>query len=147
MLSYCTECFHLPNLTVYMNCDTPLAVNLNMFDLGDRDEFIFTIKNYNYIDSPYVFLYRARKGDEDKNGEVFFKITPEVAKKLKPGAFYNCAKLSEAFDSKKETEYRKLTDNGKIIIEYGAHDLTMNTDFGANDLTDEIVGVRIEAID
>lgn len=147
MLSYYTDYFSLPDITVYMNCDTPLAINLRMFDLGDQDELVFTVKNYDYIDSPYIFLFRAHKGDENENGEVLFKIPPEATKKLKPGAFYNFAILAEAFNVKKETEYRKLTDNGKIIIEYGAQDLTISPDFDANDLTSEILSIRIEEAD
>jgi hypothetical protein len=113
----------MPDITVYMNCDTRLAINLKMFDLGDNDEFIFAIKNFNYIDSPYVFLFRAKKADMDEHGDVIFKITPKESKALKPGAFYNFALLVNAYDRKQQTEYKKLTDNGKIIIDYGAQDL------------------------
>lgn len=147
-MSVCgTNYFTLPDLTVYMNCDTPFAINLRMFDLGDNDELIFIIKNYDYIESPYVFLFRTHKGDEDENGEVFFKISPEDSKKLRHGAFYNFAVLIDAFDPKKETEYRKLTSNGKILIDYGAQDLTISPDYDINDLTREIVSVRIELDD
>jgi hypothetical protein len=106
-----------------MNCDTRLAINLRMFDLSDKDEFIFAIKNYNYIESDYVYLYRARKSDIDENGEVIFKISPEVSKRIKPGAFYNFSILANAFDLREPTEYKKLTDNGVINIEYGAQDI------------------------
>ena len=88
----------LPDITVYMNCDTRLAINLSMFDLGDNDEFIFAIKNYDYIDSAYVFLFRARKTDINEQGEVIFKITPRASKRLKPGAFYNFALLANAYE-------------------------------------------------
>ena len=98
----------MPEITVYMNCDTRLAINLRMFDLGENDEFIFAIKNYSYIDSAYVFLFRARKDDIDENGEVIFKITPAASKHLKPGAFYNFAVLMDAFDPKKETECKSF---------------------------------------
>mgnify|MGYP003290790268 CR=1 FL=1 len=126
MLSCCTNYLAtMPDITVYMNCDTRLAINLNLFDLTEQDEFIFAIKNYNYIESPYVFLFRARKSDMDEKGEVIFKITPEESKALKPGAFYNFSLLINAFDRKKAAEYRKLTDNGNIIIEYGAQDITI----------------------
>ena len=61
MLSYCSNYLAtMPDITVYMNCDTRLAINLSIFELGDDDEFIFAIKNYSYIDSSYVFLFRAR---------------------------------------------------------------------------------------
>jgi hypothetical protein len=115
----------MPDITVYMNCDTRLAINLKIFDLSEYDEFIFAIKNYSYIDSPYVFLFRARKEDIDENGEVIFKITPEDSKKILPGAFYNFSVLINAFNKRAETEYKKLTENGNIIIEYGAHDLAL----------------------
>ena len=115
----------MPDITVYMNCDTRLAVNLRMFNLGENDEFIFAIKNYNHIDSPVAFLFRARQSDIDDNGEVIFKITPDESKKIKPGAFYNFSMLVGAFDRKAETEYKKLTENGNVVIEYGAHDLAL----------------------
>lgn len=143
MFSYCTNYLAtMPDVTVYMNCDTRLAINLRMFDLGEHDEFIFAIKNYSYIDSKAVFLFRATKADIDDNGEVLFKITPEASKQLKPGAFYNFSVLINAFDPKKETEYKKLTDNGNILIEYGAQDLTVKTEL--SDLKCEVVGIRLE---
>lgn len=135
----------MPDITVYMNCDTRLAINLRLFDLGENDEFIFAIKNYNYIDSPYVFLFRARKADIDENGEVLFKITPAASKRLKPGAFYNFALLANAFDPKKETEYKKITENGNIKIEYGAQDIQIKNDFTTNGF--ELAGVRLELLD
>ena len=146
MLSHCTSCLTMmPDITVYMNCDTRLAINLRMFDLGDKDEFIFAIKNYDYIDSDYVYLYRARKSDIDKNGEVIFKITPEVSKRIKPGAFYNFSMLANAFDLRAPTEYKKLTENGVIRIEYGAQDLLVKP---AEDEVgyDNIDSVRLERV-
>ena len=113
----------MPDIVVYMNCDTRLAINLRMFNLGDNDEFIFAIKNYSYINSPYVFLFKARKSDIDENGEVIFKITPAASKHLKPGAFYNFSVLINAFDKRKETEYKKLTDNGNVLIQYSQTNL------------------------
>jgi hypothetical protein len=134
----------MPDITVYINCDTRLAVNLRMFDLGDNDEFVFAIKNYNHINSPYVYLFKARKTDIDENGEVLFKIAPEVSRQIKPGAFYNFSVLLNAYDPKKETEYKKLTDNGNIRLEYGAQDL--QTKPSSNDPKGEIVSVRFELL-
>ena len=147
MLSYCTNYLAtMPDITVYMNCDTRLAINLRMFNLGENDEFIFAIKNYSYIDSESVFLFRARKSDIDENGEVLFKIPPEASKKLKPEAFYNFAVLVDAFDLKKETEYKKLTENGRINIEYGAQDLALATNQDTP-VYNEIVSMRLELVD
>lgn len=127
MLSYCTNYLAtMPDITVYMNCDTRLAINLKMFNLSEFDEFVFVIKNYSYIDSPYAFLRKFTLADiDDETGEVIFKITPEESKRIKPGAIYNFAVLLNAFNKKEETEYKKLTDNGDILIEYGAHDLAL----------------------
>ena len=150
MFSYCTNYLAtMPDITVYMNCDTRLAINLSRFDLGENDEFIFAIKNYSYIDSPYVFLFRARKDDIDENGEVLFKITPAASKHLKPGAFYNFAMLVDAFDPKKETEYKKLTENGNIRIEYGAQDLMIKPEPNedSHSCSESIIGIRLELID
>ena len=135
----------MPDITVYMNCDTRLKIDLRPFDLKDSDEFIFAIKNYNYINSSYVFLFKARTADMDENGNVIFKITPAASKHLKPGAFYNFSVLQNAFDTKKETEYRKLSENGNIIIEYGAQDLLIPDESG--DTEREIISVRLEPVD
>ncbi len=147
MLSRCTNYLAtMPEITVYMNCDTRLAINLRMFDLGDNDEFIFAIKNYDYIDSGYVYLYRARKSDIDENGEVIFKITPRASKKLKPGAFYNFALLANAHDKKLPTEYKKLTENGSIYIEYGAQDMLVQTGPDA-EFVEDIISARLAPMD
>lgn len=147
MLGYCTNYLAtMPDITIYMNCDTRLAINISMFELGEDDELIFVIKNYSYIDSPYVYLFRARKGDEDANGEVIFKIDPDVSKLIKPGAFYNFAILVNAFNEKVPTEYKKLTDNGHIIIEYGAQDLLIEAPQLPSPFSD-ILSARLEELD
>ena len=147
MLSRCTNYLAtVPEITVYMNCDTRLAINLRMFNLGENDEFIFAIKNYDYIDSGYVYLYRARKSDIDQNGEVIFKITPIVSKRLKPGAFYNFALLANAYDRKLQTEYKKLTENGSIFIEYGAQDIMVQTEHDT-EFTEDIIAARLAPLD
>jgi hypothetical protein len=145
MLGGCTNYLAtMPEITIYMNCDTRLAINLRMFDLSDKDEFIFAIKNYNYINSDYVYLYRARKSDIDQNGEVIFKISPEVSKQIKPGAFYNFSILANAFDLREPTEYKKLTDNGVINIEYGAQDILVKP--SAEEAGYDIDSIRLEYI-
>ena len=146
MLGGCTNYLAtMPEITVYMNCDTRLAINLRMFDLSEKDEFIFAIKNYDYIDSGYVYMYRARKSDIDDNGEIIFKITPEVSKQIKPGAFYNFSVLANAFDLREPTEYKKLTDNGSINIEYGAQDILVKPAEGEIGY-DDVESIRLEAI-
>lgn len=150
MLSYCTNYLAtMPEIAVYVNCDTRLAINLRMFDLGENDEFIFVIKNYNHINSPYVFMHKARKSDIDENGEVLFKIPPEASKRIKPGAFYNFSVMLNSFDPQKETEYKKLTENGSIHLEYGAQDLTIKPDFkpGEEPYISTVLGMRLELLD
>jgi len=138
----------MPTITVYINCDTRLAINLRMFDLGENDEFIFVIKNYDHIKSPYVFMHRARKSDIDDNGEILFKIPPEASQHIKPGAFYNFSVMINAFDAKSETEYKKLTDNGSIQLEYGAQDLTVQPDTDVEPgFISTILGMRLELLD
>ena len=145
MLSYCTDYLAtMPDITVYMNCDTRLAINLDMFGLSEYDEFIFTIKNYSYIDSSYAFLFRARKSDMDEHGEVIFTIDPDASKNIKPGAFYNFTALVNAFHPNKLTEYKKLTENGKVNIEYGAHDLALPEPEEPKLPYNEILAARIE---
>lgn len=146
MYSYCTNyTATMPDITVYMNCDTRLAINLSAFNLGDDDEFIFVIKNYSYIESSYVFIYKARLNDIDANGEIFIRIPPTTSKRIKPGAFYNFAVMKHAFSRTEPTEYRKLTDNGNILIDYGAQDFTVNT--GAIDDQSEIIDIWLEPIE
>lgn len=147
MLGYCTDYLAtMPDITVYMNCDTRLAINLDMFNLGEQDEFIFTIKNFNYIDSSYVFMYRAKKSDIDKNGEIIFKIDPDISKAIKPGAFYNFAVLLNAYDEYLPTEYRKLTENGRITIEYGAQELTIAPSVEPTPQFQEILAAHLEPV-
>jgi hypothetical protein len=130
-----------------MNCDTRLAVNLGMLELSDYDEFIFVIKNYTYTESSYVFLYRAKKEDMDKNGEIIFNIDPDVSKNIKPGAFYNLALLVNAFNPNEPSEYKKLTENGKVILEYGAHDLALPTLQPPSSPFIDVLSARIEQTD
>ena len=148
MLSYCTDYLAtMPDITVYMNCDTYLAINLKALNLGENDEFIFTIKNYDHIDSPYVFLFRARLLDMDKNGEVIFRIDPDVSKKIKPDAFYNFTALTNAFNKNELTGYKKLTNNGRILVEYGAHDLALPVTEENTSPFSEVSDVRLEVVD
>ena len=147
MLSYCTNYLAaMPDITVYMNCDTRLAINLSMFNLGKDDEFIFVIKNYNYIDSHYVFMQRARLGDEDENGEIIFKIDPDVSKAIKPGAFYNFSVLLNAFNEYEPTEYKKLTENGKVNIEYGAQELLIGPEVDLPVPYQDIISAELKPI-
>lgn len=149
MFSYCTNyTATMPDVTVYMNCDTRLAINLSKFQLNKNDEFIFVIKNYNYINSSYVYIYRAKASEINTNGEILLRITPAVSKYIKPGAFYTLAVLRNAFEPTEPTEYQKLTDNGKILIEYGAQDLMVTTGSDSEvAYDDEVIGVRLEPID
>jgi hypothetical protein len=137
----------MPDITVYMNCDTRLAINLSMFELGEYDEFIFVIKNFNYVDSSYAYLFRAKREDMDKHGEVIFNIDPDASKKIKPGAFYNFALLVNAFDKNKLTEYKKLTENGKVNIEYGAQDLALPEPEEPKSPFSDIIAARLESTD
>jgi hypothetical protein len=82
----------------------------------------------------------------DENGEVIFRIPSEASKKLKPGAFYNFAILVDAFDKTKKTEYKKLTENGNIIIEYGAQDLEVLLPELEDRVPGEIVSARLEEV-
>lgn len=113
----------MPEVTINMNCDNYFVIDMQLFNLGDKDEFIFAIKNYSYTDSGYVYLHRARRSDINAKGQIAIRIRPEVTKRIKPGAFYTFAILENAFDPRLETEYKKLTDNGVINIEYGAQDI------------------------
>ena len=147
MLSYCTNYLAtMPEIAVYMNCDTRLAINLKMFDISEQDEFIFVIKNYDYLESPYAFIYRARKADMDENGEIIFKIDPDASKMIKPGAFYNFSLLVNLFDKYKPTEYKKLTENGAIKLEYGAHDLALPDTNEQPSPFNEILDAKLEPV-
>lgn len=137
----------MPEITVYTNCDTCLAINLRAFNIGDNDEFIFALKNYDYIDSSYVFLFKARNTDiNPETGEVLFKIPVRASKMLKPGAFYNLAVLADAYDRKLPTVYKRLTDNGNILIEYGTQDMLVKNGPGS-EYTDEIIAARLTTLD
>ena len=126
---------------------TCLAINLAALNLSDNDEFIFTIKNYDYADSSYIFLFKARNTDiNPKTGEVIFKVPASTAKMLKHGAFYNFTVLTNAYDRKSATIYKRLTENGKILIEYGAQDMLAKTGL-TEESTDEIISARLAPLD
>jgi hypothetical protein len=74
-----------------------------------------------------------------------FKITPEISKRIKPGAFYNFSILANAFDLRAPTEYKKLTDNGVINIEYGAQDILVKPAEGEVGY-DDIIGIKLEPV-
>ena len=135
----------IPDISVFINCDTVLAIDLESLNLGQCDEFIFTIKNYDYANAPYVFLFRARVSDADKNGEVIFKIPYLTSLQLKQSAFYNMSVIVNAFDSKKPSIYNSITANGKIILRYGLPDLT--TKFTIDGCEEyEIISTRLERV-
>lgn len=148
MLSRCTDYLAtMPEITIYANCDTCLAINLHAFNIGDNDEFIFALKNYDYIDASYVFLFKARNTDiNPETGEVLFKVPVRASKMLKPGAFYNFAVLTNAYDRKLPTVYKRLTENGNILIEYGTQDMLVKTGPGS-EYTEEIVAARLASLD
>ena len=81
----------------------------------------------------------------DANGEIFIRIPPATSKHIKPGAFYNFAVMKNAFNSNEPTEYKKLTDNGNICIEYGAQDFLIKG--SSTESESEVIGVRLEPID
>lgn len=144
MFSYCTNyATDVPDISIYINCDTVIAVNLKSLNLSDLDEFIFTLKNYDYIDAPYIFVFKARKSDADDKGEVVFKIPQRATRRLKPGAFYTMTVLTSAFDTKNETIYTSLSEKGNITLKYGIQDLVMKTD--EDIISDyEIISMRLE---
>lgn len=148
MFGNCTgSLIAVPDITVHLNCDTCLAINLRALSLNDNDEFIFTIKNYDYLDSFYVFMFKARNTDiNPETGEVVFKIPAITSKMLKPGAFYTFAVLADAYDLRLPTMYKVLSKKGNILIKYGAQDVLVKTDTGYEN-TEDIVAARLVTLD
>lgn len=146
MLNYCTNyTTNMPDIPVYINCDTIIAINLKVLNLSDFDEVVFIVKNYDYIDAPYVFIFKARRADADENGEVVFKIPQRASRRLKHGAFYTISVFTNAFDTKNETIYTSLAEKGNIILKYGRQDLVLTTD--EDIISDyEIISMRLEPI-
>lgn len=133
----------LPIVQLAMNCDTILAINAADLDIQENDELIFTIKNYDYIGSPAIFLKRLRYNEINAAGEIFIKVSHDIVQYVKPGAFWNLSILKDAYDTLKPTQYGRLTDNGRVSIAYGAHDL------GSQPIepNGEIVGIHLEPLD
>lgn len=143
MLNY-TENFNSDTLAININCDTIIAVNAVQLNLTEADELIFTLKNYDYKNSSYVFIFRGSKADIDSSGNIFIRVRQAASKRLKHGAFYSLAKLSGAFDSKQTTVYEPIT-SGSLKLIYGAQDLVVTDEI--NDEEDfEFVSVRLERI-
>lgn len=144
--SYATNyAAEMPDITINSNCDTILAINLSSFNLDEQDEFVFTIKNYDYADSSYVFIYKCTAADANTNGEVLFKVPSITTANIKHGAFYSLGVLTNAFNRTQETIYKKLTEKGNILVDYGMQDLTVKTDF--TNIGYEIIGMHLEPAD
>ena len=150
MLNCCVDRLTpLPDINIYINCDTILAINLSAFNINEYDEFVFTIKNFDYIDSSYVFIYKATLQDINDDGEIIFAIGPDTSKNIKPGAFYNFELLVNSFNPGSSTLCKKLTENGKVNIKYGAQDLAL-MEADSDELDPEsitITGIRLKAIE
>jgi hypothetical protein len=76
----------------------------------------------------------------DENGEVLFKIPAKTSKLLKPGSFYTFAVLADAYNKKSSTVYKRLTENGNVLIEYGTQDMLVKTD---SDFIGDIVAAKL----
>lgn len=133
-----------PDINISANCDTILAINTGTFEISKDDEIIFVIKNYNFNDSPYIFMFRATKKDINDRNEILFKVPTNCARQVKPGAFYTFMKLTNAFNIRREADYLKLTDNGRIIVDYGAQSFLTPTD--TTEPGFEVVSARLEPI-
>ena len=94
-----------------------------------------------------ALLSSSGKKDMNANGEVIFNIDPDASKNIKPGAFYNFALLVNAFNPSELTEYKKLTENGKVNIEYGAQDLALPAPEEPVSPFSEILAARLEQTD
>lgn len=147
MSNCCANYFTLPDIQININCDTIFAINLRAFNLSDKDELIFAIKNYNYVDSDYVFLLRASNYDMDENGEVLFKIPSKISQQLHYGSFYTFGIMVNALDVQAESYYLNINDSvpGRIILKYGIQSLLLKSDLA--DLDYEVTDVRLELID
>ena len=117
----------VPDITVYVNCNTHFAINVKHFNLTDEETLVFAIKNYDYIGAPTIFTSEIVKDDENAKGECVIKIPPEVSRKIIPGAFYTFVLVSTDTESG-ESIYTKLTKNGNINLDYGAPDLAQGVD-------------------
>lgn len=133
-----------PDINISANCDTILAINLETLDIAEEDELIFVIKNYNSNNSPFVFMFRAAKKDINANNEILFKIPANCAQQLKPGAFYTFMKLVNAFTVRREADYTKITDNGRVLVNYGAQSFTKLENLVPGF---EVLSARLEPVD
>jgi hypothetical protein len=118
-----------------------------MFELGEHDEFIFAIKNFDYIGaSSIVYITKTLEDLDQETGEVLFKIGREESRNIKPGAFYNFSVRLNKTNPEKAEEYRKLTDNGRVLLEYGAPNLTVDSSQDFSDssfINGKIVNVQL----
>lgn len=105
----------MPNITVYANCNTALTLNLGCFSFAPQEQLIFIIKNHDYTDAPVEFLHKVvvEKINEDKN--YSFEVPKEVTATIKTGAIYTF------MIKHKDGQYSKVTPNGFVKVEYGAH--------------------------
>ena len=110
----------LPIVQLSVNCDTILAINTAEFNIQQNDELIFTIKNYDYIGAPAIFLKRICATEINSADEALFKVPPDIVQHIKPCAFWNISVLRNVYDAEKPTQHMRLTGNGRVTIAYGA---------------------------
>jgi hypothetical protein len=112
----------MPKITIYANCDTALTLNLGCFSFAPQEQLVFIIKNHDYLDAPVEFLelISPEELNSDKNVSI---IVPSIkANKIKNNAIYTFM-VKHA-----NGQYSKLTPNGTVKVEYGAHSLNLEED-------------------
>jgi hypothetical protein len=107
----------MPKITIYSNCDTALTLNLGCFSFAPEEQLIFIIKNHDYTDAPVEFLHTILPKDLNSDKNVSLFVPKENAAEIKTGAIYTF------MIKHKDGQYSKLTPNGTIRVEYGAHDV------------------------
>ena len=139
------------NLQVYSESKKALNAYLNTLGRIEKNRIKDSIKNdmQTWYPSHHEELnnyYRTLIGlpPLNENGEVIFNIDPDASKKIKQGATYSCAMLVNATSYNEPSEYVKLTESGKVRLEFGTYDLALAVPEEPQSSFREVLAARIE---
>lgn len=110
----------MPTITIYSNCDTALTLNLSCFSFAPQEQLIFVIKNHDYTEAPAEFVHRITTDELNSDKNVSFIVPKTNATNIKTGAIYTF------MTQNLEGQCSKMTPNGRVKVEYGAHQLNFS---------------------
>lgn len=104
----------MPPIAIAVGCSSIITLDFSYFSCAEDEKIIFSFKNSTLKDAPVIFATTIDLADLDENNQIEIVVDETVANELTEKSFYTFT--AEAADGTR----RKLTDNGRIVLQYGA---------------------------